>query len=108
MSTSTKVVSLPFFNFNDGFGLYRNIRKSLIGMYLINTALKYRERYRRSNIIPLTLGLYRSNIADVVAAIGLALYDLDASEIIDLFLPDSTSEQVMVIGFILAFLSNMP
>lgn len=108
MSTSTKVVSLPFFNFNDGFGLYRNIRKSLIGMYLINTALKYRERYRRSNIIPLILGLYRSNIADIVATIGLALYNLDASKMIDLFLPDSTSEQVIVVSFILAFLSNMP
>lgn len=60
-------------NFTDDFGLYRNIYRALIGLYIINAAFTILERRRRTNIFPLTIGPYSSNLEGVIDVIGLFL-----------------------------------
>ena len=64
-----RCVSVPLICFIDGFGLYRNRQRSLMGMYLIMASFTFRERARRANVLPLTLGPHGSNFADVIAAL---------------------------------------
>lgn len=54
--TKIKVYSLPLINFIDGFGLYRNMYRSIIGFYFTLAGLLYKERMWRTNVIPFTLG----------------------------------------------------
>lgn len=51
--------------------------RTLIGIYFLPIELSIVERNRSTNVIPLILGLYRSNIKAVVEAIGLAIRVLD-------------------------------
>lgn len=94
---------LPLITFIDAFRLYRNSYRSLIGIYFIIAAINSRERNRRANMFPLTLSLYSSNFVDVVDAIRL-LASLDRG-IEVLILGQGI---VLLVAFILAFLSNMP
>lgn len=88
--------------FIDSFSLYRNIRRSLIGFYLINGALKASKRNRRTNIILLTLGPYESNFTDVVKGLP-AIKDLNASIILSI-----NRVKIIVYTFPLVYLSNIP
>lgn len=72
-----QVILLALLNFLDAFGLYRNIYRTLIGIYFLPIGLSTVERNRSTNVIPLTLGLHRSNVKAVVKAIGLAIRVLD-------------------------------
>ena len=69
-----RVISFPFLTFIDGFGLYRNMYRSLMGFYIIPAGLSYTDRNRRTNVFPITLGPHGSNLADVVKAIGPRMY----------------------------------
>jgi hypothetical protein len=62
--------------FIDGFGLYRNAYRSIMGIYLIPAALSFQERARRANVFPLTLGPHGSNFADVIGAMKARLVGL--------------------------------
>lgn len=66
-------MSLPLINFINGFSLYRNIYRSLIGFYIILASLPFYKRIRRTNVLALILSLYSSNIEAVVRTIGLLL-----------------------------------
>lgn len=59
---SIRVYSLLLLNFIDRFRLYRNIRRSITGFYFILANLPFLERNRRTNVILITLGPYRSNL----------------------------------------------
>lgn len=96
------VLSIVTINFLDGFGLYRNMYRSLIGFYVSNARLLLKERKRRTNLILLTIGPYRSNLADVVNVIGLLLTELDASIVISI-----NSVETIVYVMLLFFISNM-
>lgn len=63
------VFSLPHLTFIDAFGVYRNMYRSLTGIYLIPSALPLRERSRMHNVFAITLGPHGSNIDDVLAKI---------------------------------------
>lgn len=94
---------LPLITFIDTFRLYRNSYRSLIGIYFIIVVMNSRERNRRANIFPLTLSLYSSNFVDVIDTIRL-LVSLDRGiEVLIL-----GQGLVLLIAFILAFLSNIP
>lgn len=94
---------LPLITFIDAFRLYRNSYRSLIGIYFIIVVMNSRERNRRANMFPLTLSLYSSNFVDVVDTIRL-LASLDRGiEVLIL-----GQGLVLLVAFILAFLSNMP
>lgn len=87
----------------DVFGLYRNIYRALIGVYLFVARLTNKERSRRANIIPLTLSLYGYNLAEVIDTISAVIAALDAR--IEIELVDST--RIIVYTPILAFLGNI-
>lgn len=88
--------------FIDAFGLYRNMYRSLIGYYLFNAALSNKDRNRRANIIPLTLGLHSCNLPAVVEAIGPILAVLDTRVEIEL----ANSIRKMVCAFTFVFISD--
>lgn len=97
------IMSLPLLTFIDAFGLYRNSYRSLMGIYFIIAALSARERDRRANVFPLTLGPHGSNFADVVEAIKL-LAMLDRG--IEVHIPGAG--KVLLVAFTMAFLGDMP
>lgn len=65
--------------FLDAFSLFRNIYRSLLGFYFLNSAFTLKERNRRINLILFTIGLYSSNSSDVIATIALLLVPLNTS-----------------------------
>lgn len=97
-----KVISLLFALFADAFGLYRNIYRSLIGIYCILAGLTAQERNYTTNIFPLILRPYSSNIARVVETIGIFLRALDSSKIIDI-----DSRKVILYAITFVFLGDM-
>ncbi|KAL9035756.1 MAG: hypothetical protein Q9180_004684 [Flavoplaca navasiana] len=68
-SAKGNCLSLPYLLFLDGFGLYRNAYRSLMGVYLFLAPLTFHERMRRVNVFPLTLGPHGSNLDDVLDAL---------------------------------------
>lgn len=52
--------------FINGFSVYCNMYRSLMGIYLILASLCVYDRAKSSNILPVTLGPYASNFTDVI------------------------------------------
>ena len=65
-----EVISCPILVFIDGFGLYRNSYRSLIGVYAIVAGLTAEDRNRQANVFPLTLSPHGSNFVDTVKSFG--------------------------------------
>jgi hypothetical protein len=101
--TNRKTISVPLMTFIDGFGLYRNSYRTLIGVYAIFAGLSFQERARRANVIPLTLGPHGSNFADVVDALKAGLIPLDRG-----IETEINGETVRLCVFTHAFLGDMP
>jgi hypothetical protein len=99
---SIRRLSVPLLTFIDGFGLYRNSYRSLIGIYLIMACLTFRERHRRANVLPLTLGPHGNNFPDIVDALQ-SLYPLDHGVYMEI-----NGQKCFVCVFILCFLGDMP
>lgn len=57
--------------------------RTLIGFYILNRALSIQERKRRTNVFPLTISLYGSNLDDVIRVIRVFLVKLDASVVLE-------------------------
>ncbi|KAF1809088.1 hypothetical protein P152DRAFT_404087, partial [Eremomyces bilateralis CBS 781.70] len=55
----------------DGFGLFRNMRRTIIGFYLLLACLVQAERNIPANVFPLTLGPHSRSFNDVVDALEL-------------------------------------
>ncbi|KAI0592714.1 hypothetical protein F4775DRAFT_597943 [Biscogniauxia sp. FL1348] len=70
------VASIPLQTFIDGFGVFSNSYRSLLGYYITPCALKAKDRLRPGNIIPLVLGPHGSDFSDIVKGLG-TLVDLD-------------------------------
>ena len=98
-----KTISLPLMTFIDGFGLYRNTYRTLMGMYFIFAALSFQECARRANVVPITLGPHGSNFADVVDALK-SLRPLDAGVEVEL----RPGESVLLCAFTMAYIGDMP
>jgi hypothetical protein len=64
-----RVRSCPILLFIDGFGIYRNSYRSLVGVYAIAAGLEGDDRHRPANIFPLTLSPHGSNFDDTVRAL---------------------------------------
>jgi len=97
------VLLTPILDFLDSFRLYRNINRSYIGYYKINSAFTIKERKRRNNIIIATIGLYRSNLKDVVSIISPLTTELDTSIVIDI-----NSVDTIVCIITIYFISDIP
>ena len=77
--------------------------RSLIGIYLINAAFSFKERNRRVNVFPITLGPYGSNLSNVIKVIGPLMHQLDgATELM------INGEKTMVCAFTIAYIGDMP
>ncbi|KAJ6185889.1 hypothetical protein N7519_007190 [Penicillium mononematosum] len=66
---SSRCISLPYQMFIDGFGLYRTMYRSIMGIYMIPSCVNAEERAKRSNVLPITLGPHGSNFSDVIASL---------------------------------------
>ncbi|KAN0075598.1 hypothetical protein V8E54_006868 [Elaphomyces granulatus] len=100
-SNASNCLSVPLFTFIDGFGLYRNSYRSLMGIYLLIAAFGFEERNRRANVFPVTLGPHGSNFNEVINCLT-GLRELDRG--VSLPLPQPTR----VCAFTFAFLGDMP
>ena len=96
-------VSLPLMTFIDGFGLYRNSYRTLMGMYCNFGSLSFQERTRRANVVPITLGPHGSNFADVVDALK-SLRPLDAGVEVEL----QPGKKILLCAFTMAYTGDMP
>ena len=76
-------ISLPYLLFLDGFGLYRNSYRSLMGVYMMLAPFNFNERTRRVNVFPITLGPHGSNLNDVLDTL-ISLQHADKGVILDL------------------------
>ena len=94
--------SVPLLTFIDGFGLYRNSYRSIMGIYLIMASLTFRERNRRSNVLQLTLGPHGNNFEDMIEALQ-CLYPLDSGVYTEI-----KGQKCFVCIFTLCYLGDMP
>jgi hypothetical protein len=97
------VLSVPFLTFIDGFGLYRNAYRSLMGWYIIIAALTFEERSRRINVHPITLGPHGSNLNDVAKALQPFMLALEGGLEMDI-----CGEKILVCAFSFAYIGDMP
>lgn len=102
VTRGNRCVSVPLLTFIDGFGLYRNSYRSIMGFYLNFAALTARERERRANVIPFTLGPHGSNFDDVVDALK-SLTPLDEGVVLTL-----DGQETLMCVFSLCYTADMP
>ena len=70
-------ICLPILTFIDAFGLYRNMYRSILGIYATIAGLNWRERKRRANVLSLALGPHGSQFSDVIKVLEPGLTALD-------------------------------
>jgi hypothetical protein len=102
LATQDRVKSLPLLCFVDGFGLYRSMYKSLMGIYLTPCCLPAADQKRLYNTLPLALGPHGSALADVMAALE-PMTGLDQGITVEI-----DGENIVLFGPILAFTGDMP
>ena len=100
--SKSSCLSVPYISFIDGFGLYRNSYRSLMGFYITFAAFTARERTRRANVLPVTLGPHGSNFEDVVRAL-VHLAELDEGLILEI-----KGQRTFVCAFPLFYTGDMP
>ncbi|OJD12911.1 hypothetical protein ACJ73_09277 [Blastomyces percursus] len=98
-----RVLSLPFQLFIDGFGLYRNMYRSLMGVYLI-PALSAAERTKRQNLFTITFGPHGTNFSDTTKALSPSFLQLDC-EGVNVHIGGQLTR---VVSSCLSFLGDMP
>lgn len=101
-AVSMRVISLPVETFIDGFGVFSNSYRSLMGYYITPCGLSARDRLRPGNIIPLVLGPHGSDFSDVIKGLG-TLADLDGGVKMVIH-----GEEVLVSAWTMVFIGDMP
>lgn len=96
------VVSFPMLTFIDGFGVYRNSYRTLMGLYFTPAALTADERLRPGSIFPLVLGPHASDFGDVIASLKTMAYaDRGIVEEIN-------GQDTRMCAFTMAYIGDMP
>ena len=103
ITTLTSSILVPILCFMDAFGLYRNMYRSLLGIYFIFAGLPVKERKRRSNVFPLTFGPHGSELKDICDALKPRLAALDRGLSLEI-----NGQKQVVCAFIMAWLGDMP
>ncbi|KAI9848827.1 MAG: hypothetical protein M1837_006343 [Sclerophora amabilis] len=103
MFDNRESLCMPMMTFIDGFGLYRNSYRSLMGIYQIPAGLCAKDRNRRANVFVSTLGPHGAKFEDVIAALWPSWSRLDRGISMDI-----NGRQVLVCAFTHAFLGDMP
>ncbi|KAA6412665.1 MAG: hypothetical protein FRX48_03657 [Lasallia pustulata] len=99
----SKVISLPFTMFIDGFGLHRTSYRSILGVYIVPAGMTSREQTRRPNVFVLTLGPHGAKPSDVFAVVTSPLSTLDRGTKLTV-----NGEEIFVCAYTLAFTGDMP
>lgn len=102
---TNKCLSVPYQLFIDGFGLYRNMYRSTMGIYLIPSCLSAAERAKPSNIYTIALGPHGSNFHDVIMALK-RLSGLESG--INVERNNLQYGETRLVAFSSAFLGDMP
>ncbi|KAI1102952.1 hypothetical protein F4804DRAFT_247491 [Jackrogersella minutella] len=93
------VYTVSLILFADGFGLYRTMHKSIMGIYLSIASLKRADRHRQMNVMPITMGPHSSNDDDVWIQIGGKLRELEEGFVFNLHgEPSFASAHVMFLA----------
>lgn len=100
--TQNHVISFPLLTFIDGFRLYRNMYRSLMGVYMIPASFSFQERNCRANVLLLTLGPHGSNFGNVIKVMH-ALFTLNGGRMLKI-----KEQDVFVSVFTLAYIGDMP
>jgi hypothetical protein len=98
---ANKCLSVPYQLFIDGFGLYRNMYRSIMGIYMIPACLTAVERAKETNMYPITLGPHGSNFHDVITA-------LKRLAVLESGINTTESGETRLVAFCSAFLGDMP
>ncbi|KAI1207273.1 uncharacterized protein F4807DRAFT_435103 [Annulohypoxylon truncatum] len=96
------IISLPFLAFIDGFGVFSNSYRSLMGFYITPAGLVEEDRSRPGNILPVVIGPHGSDFGDVVKALG-TLADLDRGVTMNI-----NGVDTLVCAFALCYIGDMP
>ena len=67
-------IACPLLTFIDGFGIYRNSYRTLMGVYVVPAGLSENDRTREANFFPIALGPHGSDFGDVVKALQSMRY----------------------------------
>lgn len=102
---ANKCLSVPYQLFIDGFGLYRNMYRSVMGIYMIPACLSAVDRAKETNVYPITLGPHGSNFHDVIATLK-RLSVLESG--INTTQHNLRSEEPRLVAFCSAYLGDMP
>lgn len=97
------MVSLPFKMFIDKFGAYRNMYRSILGIYGLPAFYDDRTNNLRSSVIPLALGPFGSDESRVIRSLT-HLRELDRGCEIEF----GNEERVFVCCFTTCFIGDMP
>lgn len=109
-SDPNTVLCMPQLTFIDGFGVYRNMYRSLTGIYMIPSNLPMRERNRLANIFPITLGPHGSSLDDVLSCLEPASKALEKGVMMQLNLGRGSehTKEIRVCTFALGYLGDTP
>jgi hypothetical protein len=99
---NTNVLSLPMFLLIDAFGIFKNMYRAIDSFYTIPQYSQRQYRNMRSNLIPLTLGQFGSDIADTILGL-FHLCGLDSG--MNLYI---NNQEQFVCAFVGAILGDMP
>ncbi|CAH0037659.1 unnamed protein product [Clonostachys rhizophaga] len=97
------MISLPFKMFIDAFGAYRNMYRSLLGVYGLPAFYPDHIASLRSSVIPLTLGPFGADENEVLRSLTY-LRELDKGCEIELV----GGEKLFVCAFTICFVSDTP
>ena len=87
--------------FVDIFGLFRTIFRTIIGVYLIYQFLPRKIRKRRSNILPVTLGPFATDLTNVFKSF---VYIIEIDYSINIIIDDIFT---IVVCFVGAFIGDI-
>ena len=90
------------FLFADAFGLYRNMYRSIEGIYLISQFVSRERRLKRNNLLPAALGPFGSKLGDVFEALN-HYTELDSGMELEI-----NGQMIFVCSFVAAILGDMP
>ncbi|RYC58953.1 hypothetical protein CHU98_g7247 [Xylaria longipes] len=102
VSGTLPVVSFPMLTFIDGFGVYRNSYRTLMGLYFTPAALRADERLRPGSIFPLVLGPHASDFGDVIAALRTMAYADHG------IVEEINGQDTRICAFTMAYVGDMP
>jgi hypothetical protein len=102
-SANRKCRAMPILFFIDGFGIHRNMYRSLKGMYVTPAGLPYAERRKIGNNFTLTLGPHGASFNDVISSFQRDFQSLEKANELKV-----NGEATTVMMFVLAYTGDMP